>query len=79
MDLPESVHRKKPIIKAGRLRGQCILFSVVFTHPPKPSWQGLAATCHLSTLSYHCIAGAGLPVHMIGEVSWEAQRRRASI
>jgi hypothetical protein len=25
----------------------------------------------LSTLNYHCIAGAGLPIHMIVKVSWE--------
>ncbi len=41
-----------------------------------------------SPLSYHssvwlqpvisnCITSAGLPIHMIGEVSWETKRRRA--
>ncbi len=35
------------------------------------------ATCYLSTLNQHGIAGAGLPIHMIGEVSWEPKRRRA--
>ncbi len=28
------------------------------------------------TLSQHCIASEGLPVHMIGEVSWQPKRRR---
>jgi hypothetical protein len=28
------------------------------------------------TLSLHCIAGAGLPNHMMGEVSWDPNRRR---
>ncbi len=31
----------------------------------------------LCTFNIHCIAGAGLPIHMIGEVSWESKRRRA--
>jgi hypothetical protein len=52
-------------------RSQCILFSVVFTPPPPIQHQCLASTCHLSTLSYHCIAGTGLPIRMNGEVSWE--------
>jgi hypothetical protein len=26
---------------------------------------------HLSTLNQHCITGAGLPIHLIGEVSWD--------
>ena len=38
----------------GRQRGQCILFSVVFTPstspPPQPPRQCLSPTCHLSTL-----------------------------
>jgi hypothetical protein len=29
--------------------------------------QCLAPTCHLSALNLHCIAGAGLPIHMIGD------------
>jgi hypothetical protein len=33
-------------------------------------------TCHLSTINQHCIAGAGLPIHLIGEVSWNPKRRR---
>jgi hypothetical protein len=32
-------------------------------------------TCHLSTL--HCIAGAALSIHMVGEVSWGPKRRRS--
>ncbi len=32
----------------------------------------------LCSLNYHCIAGAGLHIHMIWEVSWEPKRRRAS-
>jgi hypothetical protein len=28
-------------------------------------------------LTNHCIAGAVLPIHMIGEVSWKPKRRRA--
>jgi hypothetical protein len=31
----------------------------------------------LYTLNWHCIAGAGLPIHMIGEVSWDQERRWA--
>jgi hypothetical protein len=57
-------------------RGQSILFSVVF-NPffPQPPRQCLAPTiCHLSTLNKHCIAGASLPIHMMGEVSRETKR-----
>ncbi len=57
-------------------RGQCILFSVVLTpSPPSQPLQCFVPTCHLSLL-YHCIAGAGLPNHMIGEVLWHPKRRR---
>ncbi len=57
--------------------GQCFLFSVVFTPlPPTPPRQCLAPTCHLSTLTLY-IANAGLPIHMIGKVSWDPKRRRA--
>ncbi len=42
-------------------------------YPSSPSHHtavfALALTCHLSTLSLHCIAGAGLPIHITGEVS----------
>jgi hypothetical protein len=32
---------------------------------------------HLSSLfSEHCIPGAGLPSHMMGEVAWDPKRRR---
>ncbi len=50
--------------------------------PPYPSSlqpprrKCLAPTCHLSTLNLHCIAGAGLPILMIGEVSREPKRGR---
>jgi hypothetical protein len=46
------------------------LFSFVFTSSStEPPRQCLAPTCHLSTLNEHFIAGAGLHIHMIGEVS----------
>ncbi len=45
-----------PQREGGHKRGQCILFSVVFTPSPlQPPWQCLGPTCHLSTLSQHCI------------------------
>ncbi len=37
---------------------------------PQPPRKCLGPTCHLSTLNVHCIAGAGLPKHMMGGVSW---------
>ncbi len=53
----------------------CFLSSLpLLSQPPR---QCLSLTCHLSILNYHCIAGAGLPIHMIGEVSWEPRRRPA--
>ncbi len=36
--------------------------------------QCLASTC---TSLLPCTAGAGLPIHMIGKISWEPKRRRA--
>jgi hypothetical protein len=56
--------------------GQCILFSLISTPPPPPPppQQCLAPTCYLSTFNLHCIAGAGLPIHIIGEVLWEPKR-----
>ncbi len=59
-------------------RGHCILFSVVFT-PPPTSHYGSVWLLYLSSL-YSKIKpyrGAGLLIHMIVEVSWEPQRRRA--
>ncbi len=43
---------------------------------PRLPWQCLGPTCHLSTLNWYCFACAGLPVHMLGEVSWNPKRRR---
>ncbi len=58
-------------------RGRCILFSVVFTpplpsHPPPPNHHGSVLLLHVtplrpSNLTYHCIAGADLPIHMTGD------------
>ncbi len=50
---------------------------VVLGHLSAVCVSGLVPTCHLSTLKKHCFAGAGLPIHMIGEVSWEPKRRWA--
>ncbi len=47
----------------------CFLSSLpLLSQPPR---QCLAPICHLSTLNLHCIAGAGLPIHMTREVSWD--------
>jgi hypothetical protein len=43
----------------------CFLSSL--PHSPQPLRQCLAPTCHLSTLNLHCILGACLPIHMIGD------------
>jgi hypothetical protein len=61
------------------LGGQCILFSVVVTPPPPTHHGSTVFGSYLSSLycNLHCIAGAGLPIHMIGEVSWEAKTRHA--
>ncbi len=50
-------------------RDQCILFSVVNPFSPHPPRQWLGSTCHLSRVNQrkHCIAGAGLSIHMIVE------------
>jgi hypothetical protein len=31
---------------------------------------------HLSTPNLQCVAGASLPIHLIGEVLWDPKRRR---
>jgi hypothetical protein len=36
---------------------------------PQPPQQWLAPTRHPSTFNLHCIAGAGSPIHILGEVS----------
>jgi hypothetical protein len=52
-------------------RGLYILFSVVLTPPPPTHHGSTVFGSYLSSLysNLHCIAGAGLPIHMIGEVS----------
>ncbi len=52
-------------------RGQCICFlsSVLLLHPATTTRQCLAPICHLSTLNYNWMAGAGLSIHMIREIS----------
>jgi hypothetical protein len=56
---------------------QCILFSVVLVPPPSATTAVSGSYLSSSyTLNLHCIAGAGLPIHIIGEVSWEPKRRR---
>jgi hypothetical protein len=47
-------------------RDQCILFSVVFTSPTSAT---------TAVFGLPAIACAGLPIHMIGMVSWEPKRR----
>ncbi len=55
-----------------RCQGICFLSSLsLFPQPPK---QCFASTCHFS---HYSIAGAGLPIHMIGKVSWDPKRRLA--
>jgi hypothetical protein len=46
---------------------------------PPPSHHGIVWLLYLSSLysNLHCIAGPGLPIHRIGEVSWDSKRRRA--
>jgi hypothetical protein len=59
-------------------RGQCTVFCFLSSLPllPQPPRQCLGPTCHLSTLNKYFIAGADLPNHMMGEVSWDPKRRR---
>ncbi len=52
------------------------VFCRLYPFFPQPPQQCLAPTCHLSPLNQHCIGGAGPPNHMIGEVSWDPERRR---
>ncbi len=52
-------------------RANVFFFCRLYPSAPQPTQHCLASTCHLSTLSYHFIAGTGLPNRMNGEVSWE--------
>ncbi len=51
-------------------------FAVVFTPFPLSPLLLLLAVISL-LLTYYFIAGAALPIHMIGEVSWEPKWRRS--
>jgi hypothetical protein len=55
--------------------GKNILFSVVFTHS-FPSHYGSVLVLPVISLHFNCIAGAGKPYYMMGEVSWDPKRRR---
>ncbi len=58
--------------------GQYILFSVVFTHSAPSHHHGSVWLLPvISLLLTNTIDGAGMPVHMIGEVSWEPKKRQA--
>ncbi len=52
-------------------RDQCILFSLVFTRSPCSHHDSV----WVLPVIFHCIAGAGLPNHMIVEVLWDPKRR----
>ncbi len=65
---------------SGPQRCQCILYSVVFT-PSPPSHHGSVwllpiISLLLTTVILSRRFRAGMPVHMIGEVSWDSKRRR---
>jgi hypothetical protein len=49
------------------------VFSIVFTPPPLLSAMA-AFGCYLSSL-YSYLTRAGLPIHMIGGVSWEPKKK----
>jgi hypothetical protein len=56
----------------------CFLSSLPFL-PPSHHGSGsdwLLTVIYLLLYTVHCIAGADLPIHMIGKVSWEPKRSR---
>jgi hypothetical protein len=60
------------IIDKGGQRDQFILFSVVFIPSPPIHHGSILALPVISLLlASKCIAGADLPNHMMGEVSWD--------
>jgi hypothetical protein len=75
------------------LPSSCVSLSYVGSHLQPGMYFVFCRLFHSSPLSHHssvsalpvislllanvCIAGAGLPIHIIGEVSWETKRRRA--
>jgi hypothetical protein len=64
-------------MQVRRERGQCILFSVVFTPFFSSHNARFRALSVVFNLNLHCIAGASLSIHMMGEVSWDPKRRRS--
>jgi hypothetical protein len=67
--------RQKEINQTNGATESCFLSSLT---PPPPSYQGSGWLLPVISLLYSvCIAGVSLPIHIIGEVSWEPKRRRA--
>jgi hypothetical protein len=62
--------------KRGTMYDDLFCFLSSFPILPQPPLQCLASICNLSTLHLHFMTGVGLPIHMIGEVSWAPKRRR---
>jgi hypothetical protein len=56
-------------------RGQYLLFLSSLPLSPQLPRKCLAPTCHLSKSNEHCTAGAGLPIHMIGEILKQPKRK----
>ncbi len=70
-------YNKQLLSQMARTTGPMyFVFSRLYPSFPQPPRQFLAPTWHLSTLNKHCIASAGLPIHMFGEVSWDPIRRK---
>ncbi len=69
---PTPLHRPRPFTYPFTQRGHCIFFlSSLPLYSSQLPRQCLGPICHLSTLNYHCIGGAGLPNYSIW---WERFR-----
>jgi hypothetical protein len=65
-----------PMLRLYQL-GHCILLSVVFTSSPTSPHDCIESyLSSLYTLKQHCLGGAGLPNHMMGEVSCMGPKRK---
>jgi hypothetical protein len=70
------MNNKLQFIYSRALKKMNFVFCRLYPFSLQPPRQCLGPTCHLSTLNQHCIASADLPIHMIGEFSWDPKRGR---
>ncbi len=72
---PDPIYCKYFWLLANTTGPMYFVLCCLYPSSPQPPLKCLTLTCHLSTLNLHCFASAGLPIHMIGEVSWRPKKK----